>query len=144
MIHPIVTIGSRMKSLTLSIGELAKQTGTKVVTIRYYEKTGLMPPPPRTAGNYRTYGESHLRRLTFIRRCRELGFTLEQVLELIGFAEEGDKDCCEVDLVAQAQLEAVEHKINDLNAMAKELRRLIKQCKGGVIADCRILESLSG
>jgi DNA-binding transcriptional MerR regulator len=68
-----------MKKRGFSIGDLAKGAGTKVVTVRYYEKIGLLPVPSRTAGNYRTYSNEHIRRLRFIRRCRDLGFTLDQI-----------------------------------------------------------------
>jgi DNA-binding transcriptional MerR regulator len=133
-----------VKSSALTIGQLANDADTKVVTIRYYEKVGIMPAPSRTAGNYRAYDESHLARLLFIRRCRELGFTLDQIGELLGLSEQGDHDCCEVDSIAQGQLRKIEKKIADLNSLAAELRRLIEQCEGGRIENCRILESLAG
>src|ERR1700720_740241 len=88
--RPIVTIGSRIMDERLTIGDLAKATGTKVVTVRYYEQAGLLPAPPRTSGNYRTYGADHLNRLRFIRRCRDLGFTLDQVRDLLRLSHAGD------------------------------------------------------
>src|SRR5690349_21564099 len=109
-----------MTEPTLTIGALAKATGTKVVTIRYYEQVGLLPSPPRTSGNYRSYGHEHLDRLRFIRRCRELGFTLEQVRELLALAEQRDRDCCAVDQIAQTHLTTVERKIADLQRLAAE------------------------
>ncbi|MFT8736846.1 MAG: helix-turn-helix domain-containing protein [Zymomonas mobilis] len=126
-----------------TIGTLAKETETKIVTIRYYESIGLLPEPPRTEGNYRLYNRSHLMRLTFIRRCRSLGFTLNHVRELLALTEKQDQDCNEVDRLAHSHLEAVEHKIQDLTKLAKELRHQINSCQGGRIADCHILEALS-
>ena len=126
-----------------SIGGLAKATGTKVVTIRYYEKIGLLPEPPRTSGNYRTYDASHRERLHFIRRCRDLGFTLEQVRELLNLSKTTDRDCAAVDRLALDHLAEIERKIADLKRLEKELRRLSDCCQGGRIGDCRIIEALS-
>ncbi|MAM94422.1 helix-turn-helix domain-containing protein [Parvibaculum sp.] len=126
-----------------SIGDLAKATGTKVVTIRYYEKIGLLPEPPRTRGNYRIYEALHRERLHFIRRCRDLGFTLEQVRELLDLSKRTDKDCAAVDRLALDHLAEIERKIADLKRLEKELRRLSECCQGGRIGDCRIIETLS-
>src|SRR3546814_280393 len=127
-----------------TIGDLAKATGTKVVTIRYYERIGLLPPPERTTGNYRAYEPVHLERLRFIRRCRDLGFTLDQVRELLRLSSQEGKSCSEVDRIAAAHLAAIEEKIADLSRLADQLRRIISRCEGGgIIADCRIIEALS-
>ncbi|AEI37858.1 MAG: helix-turn-helix domain-containing protein [Zymomonas mobilis subsp. pomaceae] len=126
-----------------TIGALAKKTETKIVTIRYYESIGLLPEPPRTEGNYRLYNHHHLMRLTFIRRCRSLGFTLHDVRELITLAERRDQNCKEVDHLARNHLEAIEHKIQDLTKLALELRCQIESCRGGTMANCHILEALS-
>ena len=107
----------------LTIGKLAKATDTKVVTIRYYEKIGLLPSPRRTTANYRTYERTHLDRLRFIRRCRNLGFTLEQVRDLLRLSSNEQQDCAEVDRIAAQHLAAVERKIDDLKRLASELRR---------------------
>lgn len=127
----------------LTIGDLARATGTKVVTVRYYEQAGLLPTPPRTAGNYRAYDADHLNRLRFIRRCRDLGFTLDQVRDLLRLAAQEDRDCAQVDRIALEHLAAVERKVADLQRLANELRRLSTQCQGGSIAECRIIEALS-
>ena len=128
----------------LSIGELAHATDTKPVTIRFYERMGLLPPPPRTAGNYRAYSETHLHRLRFIRRCRDLGFTLEQVEDLLRLSSDEQRDCTEVDRMAAAHLTEVEDKIADLTRLADQLRRISRSCRGHrTIADCRIIEALS-
>jgi Cu(I)-responsive transcriptional regulator len=127
-----------------SIGDLAKGTGTKVVTVRYYEQIGLLPMPSRTAGNYRTYSNEHIRRLRFIRRCRDLGFTIAQIRDLLRLSSQKDEDCAEVDRITAQHLIEIEQKISDLKRLAKELRRLNNCCQGnGIIADCRIIEALS-
>ena len=128
----------------LSIGEVAKATGIKVVTLRYYEQLGLVPAPARTAGNYRAYSEKDLRRLRFIRRCRDLGFTLDQVRELLRLSSQKNQECSEVDRITRRHLTDVEAKISDLKRLAKVLRRISSRCRGdGLIADCRIIEALS-
>ena len=133
-----------MTDSSLKIGELAKVTGTKVVTVRYYERIGLLPPPARTAGNYRAYDPLHLERLRFIRRCRDLGFTLDQIRDLLRLSSQEGKSCEEVDEIAAAHLAETEEKIADLTRLAARLRRIISRCEGGgVIADCRIIEALS-
>jgi DNA-binding transcriptional MerR regulator len=124
-----------------SIGALAQATGTKVVTVRYYERVGLLPTPLRTAGNYRAYERAHLERLGFIRRARELGFSLDEVRELLRLSDRPDASCEEVDRIARAHLEAVERKIADLAALGGELRRLLGQCRRGTIAQCRVIEA---
>ena len=132
-----------MAKENLTIGEMARATGTKVVTIRYYEQAGLLPAPRRTAGNYRAYDADHLHRLRFIRRCRDLGFSVEQVRELLTLAEQGERDCCAVDQIAREHLAAVERKIADLHRLSAELHRISDGCRGGIVAECRIIEALS-
>ena len=126
----------------MKIGELASATGTKVETVRYYEKIGLLPPPARTSGNYRSYGSAHLARLSFIRRARDLGFTLDDVRELLALADEHDKPCGAVDIIASGHLAEIERKIADLTQMGDELRRLIGSCRQGTVGDCKIIETL--
>jgi DNA-binding transcriptional MerR regulator len=128
----------------LTIGKLAEETGVKVVTIRYYEQIGLMPVAPRTDGNYRTYSLEHRRRLHFIRPCRDLGFTLDQIRDLLRLSSEKTHACAEVDRIAEQHRRTVEEKLADLTRLARELRRLSACCRGkGIIADCRIIEALS-
>jgi len=126
-----------------TIGRLAKTTGTAVETVRYYEKIGLLPAPPRTDGNYRSYDEEALKRLSFVRRARELGFSLEQVRTLLDLADDRTRPCCEVDELATGQLRDVERKIADLMALHGRLSDLLEQCSRGTIAQCRILEALA-
>jgi len=125
-----------------TIGELAKATGTKVETIRYYERIGLLPRPERTPGNYRAYGEAELNRLSFIRRARNLGFSLDQVRALLTLSEDRSCDCSGIDALAREHLAEVDHKLADLSALRLELDKLITSCAGGSIAECRIIEAL--
>ncbi|MGE3150952.1 MAG: helix-turn-helix domain-containing protein [Pseudorhodoplanes sp.] len=127
----------------LTIGHLARETGTKVETIRFYEKSGLLPAPSRTDGNYRSYDEAHLNRLSFIRRARELGFSLDQVRTLLTLSDDRGQPCAAVDAIATEHRAEVERKIADLQSLKAELDRMIDQCGCGVVADCRIIESLS-
>jgi DNA-binding transcriptional MerR regulator len=126
----------------MQIGELARTTSTKVGTIRFYEKVGLLAEPQRTAGNYRDYGAVHLARLSFIRRARDLGFTLDHVRELLALSDDQDHSCGAIDSVARAHLAQVDQKIADLRALRRELDGLISQCRHGAISECRIIEAL--
>lgn len=126
----------------LTIGRLAKATGTKVETVRWYEKVGLIDPPQRTNANYRAYAASDLARLSFIRRARNLGFSLDQIRTLLNIADLRDRDCGSVDAIASGHLEEVDRKIADLTALRRELSDLVKSCRGGTIAECRILDAL--
>jgi Cu(I)-responsive transcriptional regulator len=133
-----------MANRRLTIGDLARATGTKVETIRYYERIGLLPAPARTeTGNYRSYSADQLGRLSFVRRSRDLGFTLDQIRALLDLADQRGRDCGAVDAIAREHLADVERKIAELTAMRRELSDLIGQCKRGTIADCRIIEALS-
>ncbi len=125
------------------IGELARRTGCKVQTIRYYEQIGLMPPAPRTGGNQRRYGERDATRLAFIRHGRELGFSLDQIRSLLELSDRPDLPCEDADEIARANLEAVERRIRSLQSLKRELERMIRECGGGRVADCRILEVVS-
>jgi DNA-binding transcriptional MerR regulator len=129
---------------TLTIGDLARATGTKVETIRYYERAGLLPSPARTAtGNYRAYTADQVHRLSFVRRSRDLGFTLEQIRTLLDLADRKDQSCESVDAIAREHLADVTRKLADLTALRRELKALIGQCRHGTIAECRILEALA-
>ena len=126
----------------MKIGELAKATATKVETVRFYEKAGLLPSPARTDANYRSYGPAHLQRLSFIRRARDLGFSLDAVRDLLALADDRAKPCGAVDAIASGHLTEVERKIADLSAMREELRRVIGSCRHNTVADCKIIETL--
>lgn len=129
---------------TFHIGDLAKRTGVKVVTIRYYEQAGLMPVCERTSGNYRVYGREHLERLHFVRRCRDLGFSLEQIKDMLSLSAAGLPTCANVCDVAARHLKEVEVKIADLKRLASELRRLRSSCNGKRSSrECRIIAALA-
>lgn len=125
------------------IGELAKKTGTKVQTIRYYEDIGVMPLPARAANNRRLYKKTHLERLTFIRHSRELGFSLDDIRNLLALADQPGRSCNDVDVIARDHLRDVERKIASLRILEAELRRMIDHCSGGNVADCRIVKVLA-
>jgi len=130
----------------VNIGALARLTDTKVDTIRYYERIGLVPAPARTTGNHRVYDRDHLRRLSFVRGARRLGFTLDEVREMIALGREADRSCADVHGVARRHLEAVEGKIAHLERLRAELARLVDQvdpCEGGRMEHCGILDALS-
>ncbi len=126
----------------LTIGTLAKRTGTKVQTVRYYEQIKLLPEPGRTEGGQRRYNEDDLDRLSFIRHARQLGFTLEAIREMLDLSNNPDRSCADVDRIAQRQLKEVEVRIDRLEALRKELKRMLKDCSRDTVADCRVLEVL--
>jgi DNA-binding transcriptional MerR regulator len=127
----------------MKIGEMASATATNIETVRYYEKIGLLPLPARDAANYRSYGAEHLARLSFIRRARDLGFTLDQVRELLGLADHSDQSCAAVDAIATAHLTEIDRKIADLQSLRSELARLLGDCRQGTVAECLIIEALA-
>ncbi len=127
----------------MRIGELAQATGTKAETIRYYEREGILPYADRTDSNYRDYSKDHLATLTFVRRARELGFSMAQVRELLALSDRDDKPCQDVDRLARSQIDEVQRKIDDLTAMRDELSRMLAACDTDEIGQCRIVESLA-
>lgn len=125
------------------IGELARRTETKVQTIRYYEEIGVMPQAIRAANNRRLYDDAHLERLTFIRHSRELGFSLDDIRNLLELSDQPARPCGEVDAIARQHLNTVETKIASLQVLQAELKRMINNCSGGAISDCRIIKVLA-
>ena len=126
----------------MRIGELAKLTQTVVETIRFYEQAGVLVPPPRTAGGYRNYGADQVQRLTFVRRCRELGFSLDEVRSLLIIADQSEESCATVTEIAGAHLDEVRNKLKRLRRLERTLVGLQMSCRGGKIKQCRILDSL--
>lgn len=126
----------------MKIGELSRATGTNIETIRYYERIGLLPAPDRTAANYRSYGDAHRSRLSFVRHSRDLGFTIEEIRSLLDLSDDPARDCGEADRIATAHLEQVEAKITQLTLLRDELARIVGRCRGGIAADCRVIEAL--
>lgn len=127
----------------MSIGALAKATDTKVETIRYYENIGLLPAPIRTSGNYRSYEPGHVVRLGFIRRSRDLGFSLPEIRELLRLNDDRQRSCGEVDAIARNYVTDIERKITDLQKLRDELVVVIGQCRHGTVAECCILDALA-
>jgi len=132
-----------MAETGLSIGDLAARTSCKVQTIRYYEQIGLLPKPGRSAGNQRRYGKTHLGRLAFIRHGRELGFPLDAIRELLSLSDHPEESCDVADAIARRQLEQVESRLARLNTLKTELKRMIRRCHGGRVAECRVIEVLA-
>jgi DNA-binding transcriptional MerR regulator len=132
-----------MSGQEIGIGDLASATGCKVQTIRYYAEIGLMSEPARTAGKQRRYNERHADRLAFIRHSRGLGFSLEAIRELLSLSDRPEQPCDAVDQLARRQLTQVEQRLARLTMLKSELERMLEQCAGGRIRDCRVIEVLS-
>lgn len=132
-----------MTAHAYSIGDLARVTGCKVQTIRYYEDVGLMPPAVRTAGNQRRYQRSHVERLAFIRHGRKLGFPLEAIRELLSLSDRPETPCDQVHDVAQSHLAGVERRIAALAALRDELKAMIRRYDTGNTGACRVIEVLA-
>ena len=126
----------------LSIGELSRLTGVNIETIRYYEKIKMLPSPPRTEGGHRIYGSTQTRTLAFIRRARELGFTLGEIRALLDLAEPGKSSCAEVREIATHHLKDIRAKIKDLVKLERLLARTIAQCSGRNVPECPVLDVL--
>ena len=133
-----------MKSIQFTIGKLAKQAKCKVETVHYYEKSGLMPEPPRTKGGHRIYSLSHIKRLNFIRRCRELGFSIKQIKALLKFIDEPNHYCGEVKAMAMLRAREIQQKIDDLERLKMALNDMVIKCKGAnySIDNCPIIDAL--
>jgi len=124
-------------------GKLAKSTGCNSETIRYYETTGLLPEPPRTKAGHRVYDDQHVRRLSFILRARDLGFTIEEIRELLSLSDDKTFTCAQVQDITMRYLNDVQNRIRNLRRIESVLKDMISQCKGGTKPECPILESLS-
>ena len=125
-----------------TIGRVAKATGCKVQTIRYYEQIGLLPEPRRSEGNQRLYTEDTVKRLTFIRHARDLGFPLQAIRNLLKLSDTPNQSCDEADEIVLSQLEDINKRIRQLTDLKKEMERMLDHCKGGPISDCRVIEVL--
>lgn len=131
----------------LTIGALARAAGVTTPTIRYYEEIGLLPPAGRSAAGQRVYDRSDLERLTFIRRCRDFGFSIEQVRVLVGLSISRDQDCSQVRDIAQGHLDEVRAKVSELRALEDSLQGFVTQCDavcaGGAGRDCAVFKDLA-
>jgi len=126
----------------MKIGQLSQQANCKIETIRYYEKIGLMPAPTRSSGGYRSYHESHLRRLRFIRRSRELGFSIDEIRLLLNLVDQNNYTCSEIKSITLNHLENIRHKIADLKKLEKSLATIAAQCSGETTPQCPIIDAL--
>ena len=126
----------------ITIGKLSERAGVHIETIRYYEKIGLLPAPPRSEGGHRLYRKEHLARLMFVRRSRELEFSLEEIRVLLRLVEEGDYTCGEVKILTVRHLQNVRQKMRDLRKLERALAGISARCDGGVTQDCPILDTL--
>lgn len=124
------------------IGVVSSRTGCNIETIRYYEKAGLLPLPARSEGRHRLYGLGHLKRLSFVRRARELGFTLDEVRALLRLADERDRPCDEARGIAAKHLADVQAKIADLQTMEKVLTEMVICCDNDHSHECPLIESI--
>lgn len=128
---------------TYAIGDLVRATGVKATTIRWYEQEGWLPPPARTTGGHRAYGAAHLRRLGFIRHARELGFESDAIRALLDLADQPDANCTKAHALATAQIAEIDARLTRLAALRAELVRMATSCEGGVVGECRIIETLA-
>jgi MerR family mercuric resistance operon transcriptional regulator len=132
-----------LRATHIPIGVLSAETGVNIETIRYYEKIGLIPAPPRTEGRQRVYDTAHLKRLTFIRRGRELGFSLDQIRELLGLVRGHDLTCAKVKAMTEEHIADIRRKVKDLRKLERVLMDLAAKCSGNAVPDCPILDALS-
>lgn len=126
----------------LTIGALSKQTGVNIETIRFYERIGILPKPPRSVGGHRIYGHDQLMRLGFVRRSRELGFSLQEVRGLLQLVDGGHYTCAEVKAITLDHLADVRRKIADLRRLERTLAEVSGKCRGGKVPDCPVIEAL--
>jgi MerR family mercuric resistance operon transcriptional regulator len=127
----------------LKRAELARATGCHLETIRYYEKTGMMPDPPRSKAGYRLYDDTHVSRLRFILRARELGFSIEDIRGLLDLMDGELQTCSEVKLRTESHLADVRVKIADLKRIEQVLAETAARCSGEDVPECPVLEALS-
>ena len=127
----------------LTIGALSEQTDVHIETIRYYERIGILPKPFRSGGGHRLYAEQSQQRLLFVRRARELGFSLHEVRELLRVTGRRGQ-CAEVKSITERHIADIRRKIGELKRLERVLSSMVKQCRGGEIPDCPILDTLAG
>ena len=137
-----MTEKSKSQMQRLTRGEVSKRIGCNIETVRYYERIGLLPPPPRSKGGHRIYHRDHVKRLIFICRSRELGFTLKQVRDLLRLVDGGSYTCAEVKALTLDHVVEVRRKVADLRRMARVLKEMAAQCEGGTVPDCPIIDAL--
>jgi len=126
----------------LTRGALAARTGCNLETVRYYERIGLLPPPPRSAGGHRLYGPDLVKRLNFIRKSRGLGFTIEEIRELLRLVDGGAYTCALVERMARDHTRQIRRKLADLRRLARVFETMAAQCNGGEVPECPIIDAL--
>ena len=126
----------------LGIGETARRSGCKIETVRYYERIGIVPRPPRSEGGHRLYDEETVRRLGFILRARELGFAIGDIRALLGLVDRRAANCREVKRIAERQRDAVRSRVADLRRLERDLEGMTSLCSGRKIPDCPVIDSL--
>lgn len=127
---------------TMSIGEVSRLSGVNIETIRYYERAGVTPRPARTAGGHRTYDQDQLQRLRFIRRGRELGFSLDELRAMLRFFDDGTLTCADIHAMTMDHLADIRRKIADLRRLEQVLKEMAAACSRGNVPDCPIIETL--
>lgn len=125
-----------------AIGAMSRETKVNIETIRYYERIGIMPKPDRTEGGNRQYNHDQLKRLFFIKRCRELGFNIEEIRALLQMVDRADFTCGEVHSMTTNHLTSVKRKISDLKRLERALKSMAAECSKGDVPDCPILDTL--
>ena len=126
----------------MQIGQLSKKTGCNIETIRYYEKRGLLPSPPRTAGGYRLYDPDHLKRLTFVMRSRDLGFSMAEIEKLLSLVDEHQLTCHDMHQQTLAHVGDIQSKIADLKRLERVLTEIASKCSDGTVPECPIIDAL--
>jgi len=137
------SLSPKMRATAMTIGTLSERAGVNIETIRYYERIGLLPAPPRSAGRHRLYDEPHRQRLVFIRRARELGFSLEETRALLGLGGRHDLTCGDVRVLTQGHIEGIRDKVRDLKRLDRTLSALAAQCNGDTVPACPVLDALN-
>ncbi len=125
----------------MQIGQLSKKTGCNIETIRYYEKRGLLPSPPRTAGGYRLYDPDHLKRLTFVMRSRDLGFSMAEIEKLLSLVDEHQLTCHDMHQQTLAHVGDIQSKIADLKRLERVLTEIASKCSDGTVPECPIIDA---
>ena len=132
-----------MKAMdVLSIGKLSQQSGVNIETIRYYEKIGVMPAPGRSAGGFRIYEPDHLKRLSFVRRSRQLGFSLDEIRNLLRLVDGHGHTCAEVHALMLSHLAEIRRKIRDLRRLQRAMAEMAARCSGESVPECPIVDAL--
>jgi len=126
----------------MKIGQLSQQAQCKIDTVRYYEKIGLLGAPSRSPAGYRQYEELHVRRLSFIRRCRELGFSIEEIRKLLSLVDNNNVTCLDIKTITLEHLKNIRRKMSDLKKLEKSLAAIAAHCSDDAAPECPIIDAL--